>query len=183
MFRTITLTAVTILSAISSAGQAGSTANRPPLSDKGRDRLIREVRHEIVTLPFFNVFDNIAFRVDGYTVTLMGQVTLPTTKSDAEKAVKGIEGVERVDNQIEVLPVSPNDDHLRRALFGAIYGFDGLQRYALPVIKPIRIIVKNGRATLEGVVANEMDKQMAYIRANSVPGVFSVTNNLQVEKK
>jgi len=174
---------VAILMATLGVGQTSSTSNRAPISDKARDRLIREVRHEIVTLPFFGVFDNIAFRVDGYAVTLMGQVTLPTLKSDVERAVKGIEGVERVDNKIEVLPLSPNDDRLRRVLFGAIYGYDRLQRYALPVIKPIRIIVKNGRATLEGVVANEMDKQLAYMRANGVPGLFGVTNNLQVEKK
>jgi hyperosmotically inducible protein len=180
MFRIISLVALT---AILGAGQTGSTPNRAAISDKARDRLIREVRHEIVTLPFFGVFDNIAYRVDGYTVTLMGQVTMPTLKGDVERAVKGIEGVERVVNQIEVLPLSPNDDRLRRALFGAIYGYDGLQKYALPVIKPIRIIVKNGRATLEGVVANEMDKQLAYMRANGVPGLFAVTNNLQVEKR
>lgn len=180
MFRIISLVALT---AILGPAQTGSTSNRATISDKARDRLIREVRHEIVTLPFFGVFDNIAYRVDGYTVTLMGQVTMPTLKSDVERAVKGIEGVERVVNQIEVLPLSPNDDRLRRALFGAIYGYDGLQKYALPVIKPIRIIVKNGRATLEGVVANDMDKQLAYVRANGVPGLFAVTNNLQVEKR
>lgn len=156
---------------------------QPPISDKARQRLEREVRHEILTLPFFGVFDNIAFRVDGYTVTLLGQVTMPNIKSDAERAVKGIEGVERVNNQIEVLPLSPNDDRLRRALFRAIYGFEGLERYALPAIKPIRIIVKNGRVSLEGVVATEMDKNIAGIRANGVPGIFQVTNNLQVERK
>lgn len=177
MFRIVPLTLAMTVVCI---GQTGS--NRAVISDKARDRLIREVRHEIVTLPFFDVFDNIAFRVDGYTVTLMGQVTDPTVKGDAERAVKGIEGVERVNNQIEVLPLSPNDDRLRRALFVAIYGYDGLQRYALPVIKPIRIIVKNGRVSLEGVVANEMDKQLAYMRANGVPGLFAVTNNLKVEK-
>jgi hyperosmotically inducible periplasmic protein len=115
-------------------------------------------------------------------VTLLGQVTTPSLKSDAEKAVKGIEGVERVENQIEVLPLSPNDDRLRRELFRAIYGFDGLQKYALPVIKPIRIIVKNGQVFLEGVVANQSDKIIAGMQAKGVPGAFGVTNNLQVEK-
>jgi BON domain len=153
------------------------------ISPKARQRLEREVRHEIVTLPFFDVFDNIAFRVDGYTVTLMGQVTMPNIRSDAERAVKSIEGVERVNNQIEVLPLSPNDDRLRRALFRAIYDFQGLERYALPAIKPVRIIVKNGRVSLEGVVASEMDKNLVGMRANGVPGVFQVTNNLQVERK
>jgi hyperosmotically inducible protein len=173
MFRLIMLTMLTV---------ALGTAQNTAISDKARQRLEREVRHEVVTLPFFDVFDNIAFRVDGYKVTLLGQVTTPSLKSDAEKAVKGIEGVERVDNQIEVLPLSPSDDRLRRALFRAIYGFEGMQKYALPVIKPIRIIVKNGQVSLEGVVANQADKNIAGIQANGVSGVFKVNNNLVVEK-
>jgi hyperosmotically inducible protein len=133
-------------------------------------------------LPYFGVFDNIAYKVDGYTVTLLGQVVKPVLKSDAENAVKRIEGVEKVDNQIEVLPPSPMDDRLRLRLFRAIYGFPALQKYALGVQKPIRIIVKNGHVTLEGVVDNETDKNIANVRANSVSGVFGVTNNLQVVK-
>jgi len=153
-----------------------------PVSERAQARLAREVRHEIVMLPYFDVFDNIAYKVNGYTVTLMGQVTQPKLKSDAEKAVKGVEGVEKVDNQIEVLPLSPNDDRLRIALYRAIYDFNSLQRYALPVIKPIRIIVKNGNVTLEGVVNSGADKTVVGMRANGVSGVFKVTNNLQVEK-
>jgi hyperosmotically inducible protein len=133
-------------------------------------------------LPFFGVFDNIAYKVDGYQVTLMGQVTRPTLKKDAENVVKQIEGVQKVVNQIEVLPVSPMDDELRLSVFRAIYAFSALERYAMPVIKPIRIIVKNGNVTLEGVVDSEADKNMAYVRANGVPGIFSVTNNLRVAK-
>ena len=151
-------------------------------SARATERIIREVRHELLMLPYFGVFDNIAYKVDGYNVTLMGQVTRPTLKSDAENVVKKIEGVEHVDNKIEVLPTSPNDDRLRLALFQAIYGYPPLQKYALGVQKPIRIIVKNGHVTLEGVVDNEGDKNIANIRANGVPGVFSVTNNLQVVK-
>jgi hyperosmotically inducible protein len=112
----------------------------------------------------------------------MGQVTQPVLKSDAGNVVKGIEGVEQVDNQIEVLPVSPMDNELRRRLFVAIYGYPALEKYAMPVIKPIRIIVKNGHVTLEGVVDSEADKNLAGLRANSVSGVFSVTNNLTVSK-
>jgi hyperosmotically inducible protein len=97
--------------------------------------------------------------------------------------VKHIEGVEKVDNQIEVLPTSPMDDGLRRRLYVAIYGYPSLEKYAMPVVKPIRIIVKNGHVTLEGVVDSEADKNTAGIRANGVPGIFSVTNNLQVEKQ
>ena len=151
-------------------------------SARATERITREVRHELLMLPYFGVFDNIAYKVDGYNVTLMGQVTRPTLKSDAENVVKKIEGVEHVDNKIEVLPTSPNDDRLRLALFQAIYGYPPLQKYALGVQKPIRIIVKNGHVTLEGVVDNEGDKNIANIQANTVSGVFSVTNNLQVVK-
>src|SRR5579862_4791968 len=139
-------------------------------SPKAEERISKEVRHELVMLPFLTVFDNLAYKVDGYNVTLLGQVVNPVLKSDAEKAVKNIEGVESVDNQIEVLPVSPNDDRLRRSLYRAIYGYPALQRYALPVIEPIRIIVKNGHVTLEGVVDSEGDKNIAGIRANGVSG-------------
>lgn len=146
------------------------------------ERITREVRHELLMLPYFGVFDNIAYKVDGYNVTLVGQVSRPSLKSDAENVVKRIEGVERVDNQIEVLPTSPMDDRLRVRLYHAIYGYPSLEKYALGVQKPIRIIVRNGKVTLEGVVDNEGDKNIANIRANSVSGVFSVTNNLQVVK-
>jgi hyperosmotically inducible protein len=151
-------------------------------SARATERITREVRHELLMLPYFGVFDNIAYKVDGYNVTLLGQVSRPTLKSDAENVVKRIEGVERVDNQIEVLPVSPSDDRLRLRLYRAIYDYPALQRYALGVQKPIRIIVKNGKVTLEGVVDGEGDKNIANIRANGVSGVFAVTNNLQVVK-
>jgi osmotically-inducible protein OsmY len=158
----------------------GIAQDRNQPSVRAQERITREVRHEILMLPYFGVFDNIAFKVDGYNVTLIGQVVLPSLKSDAENVVKHIEGVEKVDNQIEVLPPSPVDDGLRRRLFRTIYGYPGLEKYALGVQKPIRIIVKNGRVTLEGVVDNESDKNLVNLRANTVPGIFSVTNNLQV---
>jgi hyperosmotically inducible protein len=148
---------------------------------RGQERILREVRHELVMLPFYGVFDNLAFKVEGSTVTLLGQVTRPTLKSDAEKVVKDIEGVERVVNQIEVLPLSPMDDRIRLAEYRAIYGTPGLDRYAMNAVPPIHIIVSNGKVTLEGVVANEGDKNMAGVKANGVSGVFSVTNNLRVE--
>lgn len=147
-----------------------------------QEHIAKEVRHELVMLPYFSVFDNLSYKVEGDTVTLMGQVTRPTLKSDAGNVVKRIEGVEKVDNQIEVLPVSQMDDRLRQRLFRAIYGYAPLRKYDLGTIKPIRIIVKNGHVTLEGVVDNETDKNIANIRANGVSGVFSVTNNLQVVK-
>lgn len=155
---------------------------RGQASAKSQERIVKEVRHELLMLPYFGVFDYIAYKVDGYNVTLLGQVVRPTLKSDAENAVKHIEGVEKVDNQIEVLPPSPMDDRLRINLYRAIYGFPSLERYALGVQKPIRIIVKNGHVALEGVVDNDSDKNTVGIRANSVPGIFSVTNNLQVVK-
>jgi hyperosmotically inducible protein len=158
------------------------SAPQDQLSSKSQERIVKEVRHELLMLPYFGVFDYIAFKVDGSTVTLLGEVVRPSLKSDAENAVKHIEGVERVDNQIEVLPPSSMDDGLRLRLFRAIYGDPALQKYELGVQKPIRIIVKNGRVSLEGVVDNEADKNLAGIRANSVPGIFSVTNNLQVVK-
>jgi hyperosmotically inducible protein len=149
-------------------------------SAKAQERITREVRHELLMLPYFGVFDNIAFKVDGYNVTLLGQVVRPSLKSDAENAVKHIEGVEKIDNQIEVLPPSTTDDSLRLALYRAIYGYPALEKYALGVQKPIRIIVKNGHVTLEGVVDSDADKNTAGLRAKGVPGTFSVTNNLQV---
>jgi hyperosmotically inducible protein len=149
----------------------------------GGDRISREVRHELVMLPYYGVFDNLAYRVDGPTVTLLGSVTRPTLKSDAENVVKGIEGVEKVNNQIQVLPLSPMDDQIRIAEFRAIYGQPPLDRYALQAVPPIHIIVDNGKVTLVGVVANQGDKDMANVRANTVHGVFSVTNNLQVENR
>jgi hyperosmotically inducible protein len=144
--------------------------------------LNKQVRHELVMLPYLGVFDNLEYRVDGSTVTLSGQVTRPTLKTDAGRVVKKIEGVAMVNNQIEVLPLSSNDDRLRRSLYHSIYGYPPLNRYALPVIKPIRIVVKNGHVTLAGIVATKTDKNIVNIRANGVHGVFSVTNNLQVEK-
>src|SRR5258708_26835916 len=135
-------------------------------SDKAVQRVQKEVRHELIMLPYLDVFDNLAFKVDGYNVTLYGSVTRPTLKSDAEKVVKGIEGVEKVDNQIEVLPPSLMDDQLRLRLYRAIYGYPSLEKDAMPVNKPIRIIVNAGHVKLEGVVDNESGTNAAGIRAN-----------------
>jgi len=144
-------------------------------------RLVKEVRHELVMLPYYGVFDNLSYRIDGGKVTLFGQVARPTLKTDAEKAVKSIEGVQAVDNQIEVLPLSGNDDRIRAAVYRAVYSQGPLQRYQLSTVAPIHIIVKNGNVTLEGVVANTGDKNIAGIAANGVAGVFKVVNNLMVE--
>ena len=167
---------LTLVAAIGVAGanQAGSS--------RGTERITREVRHELVMLPYYGVFDNLGYKVEGSTVILVGQVTRPVLKSDAENVVKRIEGVEHVKNEIEVLPVSPNDDRIRRAVFRAIYGDPTMDRYAIQAVPPVHIIVKNGHVSLEGVVASEADKNIAGIRANGVSGVFSVANNLHVEK-
>ena len=143
--------------------------------------LVKEVRHELVTLPYYGVFDNLAYRVDGSKVTLFGQVRDPKLKSDAEKAIKSIEGVTAVDNQIEVIPLSPMDDQTRMAVYRAIYSKPPLQRYQLGAVPPIHIIVKNGDVTLEGVVSNEMDKNVAGIAANGVGSVHKVINNLRTD--
>jgi hyperosmotically inducible periplasmic protein len=176
-----TLLVVLSLLALVSLGAAQDAPPQQP-SAKSQERIVKEIRHELLMLPYFGVFDNIAFKVDGSAVTLLGQVVRPSLKSDAENAVKHIEGVDKVDNQIEVLPPSSMDDRIRIRLFRDIYQYPSLQKYALGVQKPIRIIVKNGHVTLEGVVDSEADKSLAGIRANGVPGIFSVTNNLQVVK-
>lgn len=140
------------------------------------------VRHELLMLPYYGIFDNLSYRVDGNTVVLLGEVTRPTLKSDAERVVRRIEGVERVENRIQVLPLSPFDDSIRIATARAIFGYGPLQRYAWGAHPPIHIIVNNGHVTLAGVVANEADRNLANIRANGVPGVFAVTNDLMVDR-
>jgi|SRR5215831_1131981 len=156
---------------------------KPTYSPKAQERITKEVRHQILSLPDFDTFDNIAFKLNGYDVILYGQVVQPALKDDAAKVIRKIEGVERVENHIEVLPTSGNDDRLRRDLFVAIYRYGPLQHYGVGSNRPIRIIVNHENVTLEGVVDREADKNMAYIRANGVPGVFSVKNNLVVPGK
>ena len=153
------------------------------LNQKAYDRIVKEVRHELVMLPYYGVFDNLSYKLDpDGTVTLQGQVARPTLKSDAENVVKKIEGVEKVVNNIEILPTSFNDDRIRRAVYRAIYGNSVLSPYQMRAVPPIHIIVKNGHVTLEGAVARSMDKQIAGVQANTVSGVFSVDNNLVVDE-
>jgi hyperosmotically inducible protein len=141
------------------------------------------VRHELVMLPYYSVFDNLEYQVDYGTVTLYGEVTRPVLKSDAGNVVKHLPGVTDVVNNIKVLPLSPFDNRIRAAEYRAIFGFSNLYRYAMGANPSIHIIVDNGHVTLKGVVANEGDRNLAYIRANGVPGVFSVTNDLLIEEK
>jgi len=158
--------------------QAKDTPNGAPGSPA---RIAQEARHELIMLPYYGVFDNLEFRVDGSTLTLLGEVTRPTLKSDAARVVKGIEGVQTVNNQIKVLPLSPMDDQIRLAVYRAVYRQPVLSQYALRAVPTIHIIVENGHVTLEGAVARQADKNIAGIKANGVFGVFSVTNNLQVD--
>lgn len=147
-------------------------------------RLVKEVRHQLLMLPYYSVFDDLGFRINGTTVTLVGDVTRPVLKSDAENVVKRVEGVTQVVNQINVLPLSTMDDQIRRAMARAIYGDPQIgTRYGYQALPSIHIIVNNGRVRLEGVVANESDKNLINIRARSVPNVFAVENELQVESK
>jgi hyperosmotically inducible protein len=163
------------------AAAQSSTADRSQLSANGVARITKEVRHELLLLPYYGVFDSLAYKVDpNGTVTLLGAVTRPVLKSDAENAVKKVEGVEKVDNQIKVLPLSPNDDQIRRAAFRSIYGSPQLSKYSWQSVQSIHIIVDNGHITISGVVDNQTDKEVAEIQAKSVPGAFSVTNELQV---
>ena len=177
---------VSVLSVIASVGTsaAGKRAQGSVPPDRGSQNyeqwLTREVGHQLVQVPWLSVFDNLQYSVQGSEVTLSGQVWQPVTKDDAETAVKGIEGVTKVNNNIEVLPLSPLDDEIRRAEYRAVYGAPELQRYAMGVLPSIHIIVKGGHVTLVGTVDNEMDKNVAVIRANSVPNVFSVDDQLQV---
>jgi osmotically-inducible protein OsmY len=175
--KTLVLAVAMIVSALSFSAQNAMAA------DRGTERITKSVRHELNMIPYVNAFDYLAFTVNpDDSVTLLGDVTNPVVKSEAANVVKRIEGVERVDNQIHVLPVSPMDDGLRVRLYRTIYGYPTLQKYALGVYKPIRIVVQNGHVTLMGVVDSEMDKNIAGIRANSVFGAFSVDNQLQVVK-
>lgn len=160
---------------------AASRAQR----QRSQNNLVERIRRELVTIPFFDVFDWLEGNVtaDG-VVTLRGQVVRPTIKSEAEERVRDIEGVTQVRNEIEVLPLSPNDDRIRLAVYRELFNFDSpLFRYSTRAVPPIHIVVKNGRVALRGVVATDFDKQIAYTRARTVPGTFEVTNELVSEQE
>ena len=160
-----------------------AVSSLPMFAKAPQGDLNQAVRHELLMLPYYSIFDGIGYNVNGSTVTLYGAVRRPVLKSDAEHAVKHIAGVTGVINNIKVLPLSSFDDRIRVAEYRSIFSFGGLYRYAMGANPSIHIIVDNGHVTLEGVVANEGDRNLAYIRANGVPGVFSVTNNLRVEER
>jgi len=181
--KSVLTVAFMMISPFAPAGMSASVLEAKPQGVSAR--IVREVRHELVTLPYYGVFDWLEYVVQpDNTVVLRGQVVRPTTKSDAEARVKDIEEVSRVVNEIEVLPLSGHDDRLRRALYRAIYGWNSpLFRYATQAVPPIHIIVKNGRAVLKGVVATKGDANLAYLRARGVPGLFDVKNELKAESE
>ncbi len=185
MFRWPSLLMVLSLPFLSmAAGQDKQHNDAFVTGDSNEARIAHEVRHELVMLPYYGIFDDLAFRIDGSTVTLLGSVVRPTLKSDAENVTKRVEGVTQVVNQIKVLPLSPMDDQIRMAEYRAIYGDATLgTRYGYRALPSIHILVENGHVTLEGVVANQFDKNLINVRANAVSNVFSVTNNLIVEKQ
>jgi len=179
----IVLSLVLILGLAGGVAAATNSDAKTAITPAQRQEWITEqVRHKLAMIPYYSVFDILEYKVDGDTVTLMGEVRRPVIKDEAESSVKHIEGVKMVRNQIEVLPPSPFDDRLRRAEYRSIYSFGPLQPYALGVNPGIHIIVKNGDVTLEGSVTSKGDWNAANVRAHMVPGVFSVTNNLRVEK-
>ena len=176
--RILALAAVLALSASAAVAAPATSGGQAA----GYDQLTKKVRKELVTLPWYGVFDNLEYQINGSTVTLYGQVVRPTTRKDAERRVSKIAGVERVVNNIEVLPLSSFDDSIRARTYRALFGWNSpLFRYGRGVNPSIHIVVSGGHVSLEGVVSNEGDSRLAYVLANGVPGVFSVTNNLQVE--
>jgi hyperosmotically inducible protein len=181
--RTIKNRIVALIAIFAIAASVAFAAPTTTVEQKLGDRKVSEqVRRELVTLPYYGVFDNLAYKVEGSTVTLYGQVVRPSTRTDAERRVGKIEGVDRVINNIEVLPLSSFDDSIRVRTYRALFRTGGLYRYALGANPTIHIIVNRGHVTLEGVVSNQMDRQLAYTAARGVPGVFSVTDNLRVER-
>jgi len=146
-------------------------------------QLSHEIRHQLFVLPYYSVFDYIAFRLDGDKVTLTGYVLRPTLRADAEAAVKSLEGVSSVKDLIEVLPKSPSDDDSRRAVYRAIFEDSTLQRYAVSDVPVVHIIVRNGEVTLEGAVATDAEKNLASTRTSGVPGISGVKNNLSIHPK
>jgi len=181
----LTKTFIPMLALAAASCAIAQNQKNATVPQKGTERyeawLQQEVRHQLLLLPWYTVFDQLGYNVSGYTVTLTGAVVNPVLKSDAEGAVKHIEGVEKVDNQIRVLPNSPMDNQIRRAEYRKIYSQPTLSRYGIGNLQSIHILVENGHVTLTGYVDNQTDKNVANIQANSVPNVFSVKNDLMVQ--
>ena len=178
------LATVLILAAPSMRAQHPPRAKPAAAAAKTEEpQLSHELRHQIAVLPYYSVFDYIAFTVEGDRVTLTGYVLRPTLRANAEGAVKSLEGVATVKNLIEVLPKSTTDDDARRAVYRAIFEDSTLQRYAATEIPAIHILLKNGEVRLEGAVATESEKSLATARASTVSGILGVKNNIAVRTK
>lgn len=176
MFKKLFLLAVLFVGLCGTTNLVSAQSN----GGSSASKIDRQVRKEILTLPYYGVFDAIGYQVSGSTVTLNGYVVRPITKSDAGNAIEDISGVERVINNIEVLPLSPNDDRIRQAALRTLANRGSLYRYFLGANPAIRIIVNRGRIQLEGFVDNKGDYNLANITARTVPGTFGVQNNLRV---
>ena len=174
----VTILVAVVLGAFTAAGTMAATTSSP-----SQGGIAKKVRHELVTLPYYGVFDNLAYKVDGGTVTLYGQVVHDSTRREAQSRVSSIEGVQRVINNIQVLPLSSMDNSIRLRTYRAIARTGGLYRYMMGANPSIHIVVDRGRVTLEGVVSNNADRQLAYMAANQVPGVFAVRNNLRTDRE
>ena len=181
--KTIKIQLITLLAALVIGVSGASAASAVTPSSPSQGRIAKQVRHELLTLPYYGVFDNLAYKVDGNSVTLYGQVVHPTTRTDAQARVARIPGVSRVVNNISVLPLSSFDNSIRVRTYHAIARTGGLNRYLMGANPSIHIVVDRGRVTLEGVVSTNVDRQLAYMAANQVPGVFSVTNNLRLDRE
>jgi len=181
--KTIKIQLVTMITALAIATLSATSALAATPSTPTQGRVAKQVRHELVTLPYYGVFDNLAFKVEGSSVTLYGQVVHATTRSDAQARVSRIAGVTRVVNNIEVLPLSSLDNSIRARTYRAIVRTAGLNRYMMGVNPSLHIVVSRGRVTLEGVVSTNADRQLAFMAANGVSGVFSVKNNLRLDRE
>src|SRR5262249_11334174 len=155
-------------------GATSASAAPVPDNPPSKARLAKEVRKKLVMLPYYGVFDNLAYSIDGGTVTLHGQVVRPSTRSDAARSVARIPGVTRVVNNIEVLPLSSFDDSIHVRTLRALQRSGGLYRYFLGANPSLHIVVNRGHVTLTGVVDSNLDRQLAYMTARQVPGTFSV---------
>lgn len=165
---------------IPAAGYAATPAPQNASQAAPNETLLREVQHQLRMLNYYTVFDNLEFQVEGDRVILAGEVTRPEVKSEALAVVKKISGVSDVQDNIKVLPLSNDDDRIRRSAYRSIYGDPQLSKYGFQSVQSIHIIVDNGHITLEGVVDSQADKNVAGIRSNSVEGAFSSKNNLMV---
>jgi hyperosmotically inducible protein len=188
LFGLLSVAALTTGLAVSQQSQPPNQSRNQVLTSSPEEaHIVKDVRHNLLMLPYYSIFDDLSFSVNGSVVTLEGACPPEpplNIKSDAEAAVKRVKGVTRVVNNIKELPLSPMDDQIRRAVARAIYGDEEIgTRYGYQALPSIHIIVDNGHVTLKGIVDSQMDDTMIKMKANQVPNVFSVTDDLQVQNQ